>query len=416
MAYCLRFDECRQSFVQGVCVNKGLVALASGAFAFGFAEFVMMGTLPTVAVGVGVSVPAAGNFISAYAIGVCFGTLILVFGHSVAPKRLLLLFMVLAFVGNAGAALAPNAQLLTVARFVSGMPHGAFFGTATIVAKELAQKGREGQAVAIMVLGQTLANTIGVPGGTLLASLVSWRAAFVFVAAWSVLSFLLIARLVPQVPSTPDAGLAGQFRFLGKPGPWMVLGAVLLGNTGLFCWWSYVSPWLTSIGGFAEAALPALLVLGGAGMIVGSQVGGRVADATSSARSAAMGQALSCVTLLLIWAVSGTHVTAALLMFVCCVALFFPSSGQQILMVECGQGGGEMIGSACVQVAFNGGNAIGALAGQHVLDAGMAYNWPALAGVPFAALSVALLVWFALRWERGYHEAATKAKAAAQAE
>ena len=395
-------------------MNKGLIALAAGAFSFGFAEFVMMGILPTVAAGVDVTVPAAGNFISAYAIGVCFGTLILVFGHSVAPKRLLLLFMVLAFVGNAGAAAAPGAGLLTVARFVSGMPHGAYFGTATIVAKELAERGREGQAVALMVLGQTLANTIGVPGGTLLASLISWRAAFVFVAVWSVLSFALIARLVPEVPPTPDAGLAGQFRFLGKPGPWIVLGAVLLGNTGLFCWWSYVSPWLTSIGGFPEAALPALLVLGGLGMIAGSQLGGRVADATSSAKSAAVGQALSCVTLLLIWAVSGTHVTAAILMFVCCVALFFPSSGQQILMVECGQGGGEMIGSACVQVAFNGGNAIGAMVGQHVLDAGMAYNWPALAGVPFAACAVALLVLFAARYERGYDEAATRGAARAE--
>lgn len=387
-------------------MNKGLIALASGAFAYGFAEFVMMGILPTVAAGVGVTVPAAGNFISAYAIGVCFGTLILVFGHNVAPKRLLLLFMVLAFAGNAGAALAPNAFALTVARFVSGMPHGAFFGTATIVAKELAEKGREGQAVAMMVLGQTLANTIGVPGGTLLASLVSWRAAFVFVAAWSVLSFVLIWRLVPELPAGADAGLAGQFRFLGKPGPWIVLGAVLLGNTGLFCWWSYVSPWLTGIGGFGEAALPALLVLGGLGMICGSQVGGRVADATSSAKASAIGQAISCVTLLLIWAFSGSQVTSAIFMFLCCLALFFPSSGQQILMVECGHGGGEMIGSACVQVAFNGGNAIGAMVGQHVLDAGMAYNWPSLAGVPFAAASVALLLLFAARYERGYHEAA----------
>ena len=394
-------------------MNKGLVALASGAFSFGFAEFVMMGILPTVAAGVGVSVPAAGNFISAYAIGVCFGTLILVFGHNIAPKRLLMLFMVLAFAGNAGAALAPNAQLLTVARFVSGMPHGAFFGTATIVAKALADKGKEGQAVAMMVLGQTLANTIGVPGGTLLAGLVSWRAAFVFVAVWSVLSFALIARLVPDVAPTATVGLAEQFRFLGKPGPWLVLGAVLLGNTGLFCWWSYVSPWLTNIGGYAEAAVPVLLVLGGLGMIVGSQVGGRVADLTTSARSAAIGQSISCMTLVLIWAFSGTHVTAAILMFLCCLALFFPSSGQQILMVECGQGGGEMIGSACVQVAFNGGNAIGAMIGQHVLDTGAAYNWPSLAGAPIAACSVALLVIFAVRYERMYHEASTTARVSA---
>ena len=390
--------------------RKALASIAAGAFALGFAEFVMMGILPSVAAGVDVSVPAAGTFISAYAIGVCAGTLILVFGHNVAPKRLLMLFMVLVLVGNAGAALAPNAATLTAARFVSGLPHGAYFGTATIVCRALAQRGREGQAVAVMVLGQTLANTIGVPGGTLLAGLVSWRAAFAFVAAWSVVSLALIVRYVPELAPGEDAGLAGQFRFLGKLGPWLVLGAVLLGNTGIFCWWSYVSPWLTSVGGFSEAALPALLVVAGLGMVCGSQLGGRMGDLTSPGKAAAAGQALSCVSMLLIWAFSGTKITSVVLMFACSVALFFVSSPQQVLMVECGRGGGEMIGSACVQVAFNAGNAIGATVGQHVLDAGFAYNWPSLAGVPFTALAVALLAWFALRYEHAYHVAATSSE------
>ena len=225
-------------------MKKGLLALAAGAFALGFAEFVVMGIITNVAAGVGVTVPEAGGFISAYAIGVCFGTLILVFGHNVAPKKLLLLFMALCCAGNALAALSPDAATLTVARFISGMPHGAFFGTATIVAKALAEKGQESRAVAVMVLGQTLANTIGVPFGTLLAGLVSWRAAFAFVAAWALLSLALIARLVPQVATVASEGFASQFRFLGRPGPWVVLGAVFLGNSGIFCGWSYVSPWL----------------------------------------------------------------------------------------------------------------------------------------------------------------------------
>ena len=397
-------------------MKKGLLALAAGAFAMGFAEFVMMGILPTVAAGIGVSVPAAGSFISSYAIGVCVGTLFLVFGHTVAPKRLLLFFMLLCCAGNALAAVSPNALTLTVARFVSGMPHGAFFGTATIVAHALAEKGKEGQAVAIMVLGQTLANTIGVPGGTLLASLVSWRAAFAFVAVWALVSLLLIARLVPQVAAPENVGLAGQFRFLKKPGPWLVLAAVLLGNTGIFCWWSYVSPWLTSVGGFAEAAVPALLVLAGAGMIVGSQLGGRAGDALTPGRAAALGQSITCVTLVLIFAFSGTPLTAAALMFLCCVGLFFVSSPQQILMVECGHGGGEMIGSACVQVAFNGGNAIGASIGQAVLDAGMPYQWPALAGAPIAGAAVALLLLFSWRFERLYHGAGAADAAAPSSE
>ena len=321
------------------------------------------------------------------------------------PKRLLLGFVALVAVGNAAAACAPSAEALVAARFVSGLPHGAFFGTATIVARELADPGREGQAVSIMVLGQTVANMVGVPGGTLLAALLSWHATFLFVAVWAVGSLLLIARFVPAVRPIPDAGLAGQFRFLKKPGPWLVIGAVLLGNTGIFCWWSYVSPWLTDIGGFPSDALPALLALAGFGMVVGSLVGGRLTDRTSPGKMAAAGQAIGCITLALIFAFSGAPATAAGLMFLCAFGMFFVSSPQQLLMVKVGRGGGEMIGSACVQVAFNLGNAFGATIGQAVLNAGASYASPSLAGVPFSLAAVALLAVFAARYERRYRAA-----------
>ena len=383
-------------------MNKSLLALATGSFALGFAEFVMMGILPATATGLRVSVPDAGDFISAYALGVCAGTLFLVFGRRVPPKRLLLGGGALVAVGNAAAACAPSAEALVAARFVSGLPHGAFFGTATIVARELADPGREGQAVSIMVLGQTVANMVGVPGGTLLAALLSWRATFLFVAVWAVGSLLLIARFVPAVRPIPDAGLAGQFRFLKKPGPWLVIGAVLLGNTGIFCWWSYVSPWLTDIGGFPSDALPALLVLAGFGMVAGSLVGGRLTDRTSPGKMAAAGQAIGCAALLLIFLFSGTPATAAALMFLCAFGMFFVSSPQQLLMVKVGRGGGEMIGSACVQVAFNLGNAFGAMIGQTVLNAGASYAWPSLAGVPCSLAAVVLLAVFFTRFERRY--------------
>lgn len=383
-------------------MKKSLLALATGSFALGFAEFVMMGILPATATGLRVSVPDAGDFISAYALGVCAGTLFLVFGRRVPPKRLLLGFVALVAVGNAAAACAPSAEALVAARFVSGLPHGAFFGTATIVARELADPGREGQAVSIMVLGQTVANMVGVPGGTLLAALLSWRATFLFVAVWAVGSLLLIARFVPAVRPIPDAGLAGQFRFLKKSGPWLVIGAVLLGNTGIFCWWSYVSPWLTDIGGFPADALPALLVLAGFGMVAGSLVGGRLTDRTSPGKMAAAGQAIGCAALLLIFLFSGTPATAAALMFLCAFGMFFVSSPQQLLMVKVGRGGGEMIGSACVQVAFNLGNAFGAMIGQTVLNAGASYAWPSLAGVPCSLAAVVLLAVFFTRFERRY--------------
>ena len=201
-------------------MKKSLLALASGAFILGAAEFVMMGILPQAAAATGVDIPTAGHYISAYAIGVCFGTLILVFGRKVPPKDLIIVFMVIALVGNLFSAFSANAAMLVIARFISGLPHGAFFGTATLIAKTLADKGKEAQAVSIMVTGQTLANMLGVPAGTLMAEFLSWRLAFGILAAWAAMTIVLSLAWIPFVAPIKDAGIAGQFKFLTRRGPW----------------------------------------------------------------------------------------------------------------------------------------------------------------------------------------------------
>lgn len=379
-------------------IMRSLLCLAMGGFALGFAEFAMMGILPSVAQGMDVSIPYAGNYISAYAVGVCFGTLFLVLGHNIAPKKLLVFFAVLMVVGNGMAALAPNSPALLIARFVAGLPHGAYFGAATLMAKELAEPGKQAQAVSIMVLGQTAANMLGVPFGTLLSEFVSWRAAFGFVAVWAVLACLCLARFVPGSVRIAQTTLVGQFSFLRSPRPWFVLGAVFAGNIGIFCWWSYVSPWFMNEGGFESTQLPMLLMLCGFGMVLGSLSGGRLADKMTPGRMAAAGQALSATALLLIFFVAGP-IACALAAFLCSFAMFSMSSPQQLLMVKVGAGGGEMIGSACVQVAYNAANALGALVGQTVLNTGASYNCPSLAGVPFAVAAALLLVVFAVRFE-----------------
>ena len=183
-------------------MKKSLLALASGAFILGAAEFVMMGILPQAAAATGVDIPTAGHYISAYAIGVCFGTLILVFGRKVPPKDLIILFMVIALVGNLASAFSVNAAMLVVARFVAGLPHGAFFGTATLIAKTLAEEGKEAQAVSVMVTGQTVANMLGVPAGTLMAEFLSWRLAFGILAAWAAMTIVLASAWIPYV--APD--------------------------------------------------------------------------------------------------------------------------------------------------------------------------------------------------------------------
>lgn len=179
----------------------------------------MMGILPQTATAMHVSIPAAGHYISAYAIGVCVGTLILVFGRKVSPKHLIILFMAIALVGNTLSAVSFCSPMLLVARFISGLPHGAFFGTATLIAKTLADKGKEAQSVSMMVMGQTVANMLGVPAGTLLAEAMSWRLAFAILAAWALMTIVVVILWVPSIDPIKDAGIKGQFLFLTHPGP-----------------------------------------------------------------------------------------------------------------------------------------------------------------------------------------------------
>ena len=381
-------------------MKKSLLALASGAFILGAAEFVMMGILPQTASAMHVSIPTAGHFISSYAIGVCIGTLILVFGRRIPPKKLIILFMIIACVGNAMSAVSVNAPMLLVARFLSGVPHGAFFGTATLIAKTVADKGKEAQAVSMMVTGQTVANMLGVPAGTLMSEFMSWRLAFILLSAWAAMTVVLASAWIPAIPPVKDVGLGGQFKFLTKPGPWCILGAVFTGNAGVFCWWSYVSPWLQNVGGYEAGAVPFLMMLAGLGMVVGGIIGGRITDNWRHAGTAALGQAISGFGLLLVFLVPGSTVSCAIFTFWIAFGLFFISAPQQLLMTESGKGGGELLAGAAVQVAFNFGNAVGSVVGGFMLTASsMNYHFTALGGLPLAIIAVTLLVVYSIRHE-----------------
>ena len=381
-------------------MKKSLFALALGAFALGAAEFVMMGILSQAAHDMGVTIPQAGHYISSYAIGVCVGTLILVFGRRIPPKNLIILFMVLVVVGNSMSALSANSVMLIIARFISGLPHGAFFGTATLIAKTVADKGKEAQAVAAMVTGQTVANMLGVPAGTILGEFLSWRLAFVVLAVWAAVTIAFDVAWIPRIPAVPDKGLAGQFEFLKKRGPWLILIAVFVGNGGVFCWWSYVSPWLQHVGGYAADVVPFMMMLAGFGMVVGGIIGGQITDHWRHAGTAAVGQMLSGIGLLLVFLVPGSYASCALFTFWIAFGLFFISTPQQLLMVEAGKGGGELLAGAAVQVAFNFGNAVGSIVGGAMLSlSNMNYHFTALGGLPLAVVSVALLAIYSMRHE-----------------
>lgn len=380
-------------------MKKSLIALAFGTLALGIAEFVMMGILPDVARHLNVSIPRAGHLISAYALGVCCGAPMLTLARRYPLKNILLALAVLIFAGNLCAALAPNFGMLLAARFISGLPHGAYFGVASIVAVKLADEGRGSSAVSIMVAGMTIANLFGVPLGTALSAHLSWRLPFLLVVGVSLLVFYYIYRWVPQVEGLPNAGFKSQFRFLRHGAPWLVLGATIFGNGGIFCWYSYVNPLLTRVGGFPEAGITALMICAGFGMVVGNLVGGRLSDRFQPGHVAACVQGLAGCILLLIFFVAPIGWLTAILMCLCTACLFGLSSPQQVLIIRHAPGG-EMLGAACIQVAFNLGNAVGAYCGGLPMEHGLSFRYPALVGAPFAFLGFCLLVYFCRRYER----------------
>ena len=380
-------------------MKKSLIALAFGTLGLGIAEFVMMGILPDVAKDLGISIPMAGHFISAYALGVCVGAPVLTLARKYPLKHILLVLVTLIMAGNICAAMAPNYWVLLAARFISGLPHGAYFGVGSIVAERLADKGKGSEAVSIMIAGMTIANLFGVPLGTSLSTMLSWRATFLLVGIWGVVILYYIWRWVPHVEGLKDTGFKGQFRFLKTPAPRLILGATALGNGGVFCWYSYINPMLTHVSGFSAESITPLMILAGFGMVMGNLISGRLSDRYTPGKVGTAAQSLICSMLLLIFFLSPYKWAAALLMCLCTAGLFAVSSPEQVLIIRVAKGG-EMLGAACVQVAFNLGNAIGAYAGGLAISSG--YRYPALTGVPFALIGFTLFLIFYKKYQSKY--------------
>lgn len=372
-------------------MKKSLIALAFGTLGLGISEFTMMGLLPYVADDFSIGIPTAGHLISAYAIGVFCGAPLLLVMRRARLKDILLGLAAVMFIGNMCAAAAPSYGILLAARFVSGLPHGAYFGVASIVASRLADEGKGTQAVSIMIAGMTVANLFGVPLGTSLGHAMSWRVTFMFVAVWSLITLYYILRWVPQVEGLSDTGFKGQFRFLRRPAPWLILGATMLGNGGVFCWYSYVSPQMTAVSGFSEGSMTGMMMLAGFGMVVGNLASGRLSDRYTPGRVAQWTQGLLCFILLAIFLFAPVKWIAPLLMAVCTAGLFAVSSPEQVLMIRLSPGG-ELLGGASVQMAFNLGNALGAYIGG--LASVRGYEWSALPGAALAFAGFIMLVVF----------------------
>ena len=298
----------------------------------------MMGILPDVARSLGVSIPEAGHLISAYAIGVCCGAPMLVVVHKYPLKNMLLCLACIILLGSTLAALSVNYWMLLAARFISGLPHGAYFGVASIVAVRLADERHKTGAVSIMVAGMTVANLFGVPLATGLSASVSWRFPFLLVVFVSLIVLYYVWKWVPSVGALPDNGFRHQFAFLKNDAPWLILAATMFANGGIFCWYSYISPLLVE-GGFSADTLPALMIAAGFGMVAGNLISGRLCDRHRPGHVVVVTQCIAIAALLLVFWLADCGWVSAALMVVCTGCLFAVSSPQQFLILKHAPGG-----------------------------------------------------------------------------
>lgn len=377
---------------------RALLALSIGAFGIGTTEFVVMGMLPQIAAGLDVSVSAVGLLISAYAVGVVIGAPTLTaLGVRFTPKQTLVGLMVVFVVGNTLSALAPTYATLVVARVLTALAHGSFFGVGAVAARRLVPREKATQAISLMFAGLTLANVVGVPLGTFVAQQASWR---LVPAACAVIGLVTIAGLLAWLPalSGEPTDLRSELRAFRRRQVWMVLGVTMVGFAALFAVYSYVSPILTELGGLPEGWVTPVLALFGTGTTIGMLAGGRFGDRFGL--KAVVGSLVVSALLLAAFALTARTPVAAVVLLVLFGAVSFAAGPVvQNKVIEAARVRGGSLVSAANQGAFNVANAVGAALGAAVLSAGYGYTAPIWVGAALAGAG-ALLCLVAVRTER----------------
>lgn len=365
-------------------MKKTIFSLALGTFGLGMAEFGIMGVLTELAHDTGISIPSAGNMISFYAFGVVIGApIVALFSSKFSLKTTLLFLVAMCVVGNALFTFSHSYVGLAAGRLISGFPHGAIFGVGAIILSKIAPPGKVTVAVAGMIAGMTVANLLGVPLGTWLGHEFNWRYTFFLIAVFDALVILSVLLWVPDIHDTTTTRLAEQFHFLKKPEPWLIFAATMFGNAGVFAWFSFVKPFMVNVSGFSEGVMTAIMMLMGLGMVLGNVFSGKLSSRFSPLRIAATTDLVIVASLLALFAF-GELKTASLVMgFVCCAGLFALSAPLQILLLQNAKGG-EMLGAAGGQMAFNLGSAIGAYFGGLMITLGFSWSYVTL---PAAILS-----------------------------
>lgn len=377
-----------------------LLALFLAAFAFGTAEFVIAGILPDVAAGLDVSIPVAGYLISGYAIGIAIGgPLLAVATKKMTRKALILLLGGIFILGQAFCALAPNFEMLMLARVLVSVVHGTYFGIAAIVAVSIVSPDKRGFAVALILSGLTVSNILGVPGGTAIGNALGWRATFWAVGIIGLLATLAVAIFLPRnaASGTTSGSFIREFKVLGRQQIVASLFIVILVMIGQYSLFTYITPLLTNVTGIETGVVPWVLLLYGVGSTIGVFIGGRLADWKLMPSLVAI-LALQAVMFVTIHFVSPYPVVMAIATILWGGVNFaFGSPVQSRVLAWAADA--PNLASALIPTGFNIGIAIGAVLGAYVIDSGLGYGFLPLIGGISSALAAAIAIGSGL-WDR----------------
>lgn len=380
-------------------MDKRIFPLALGGLAIGTTEFVIMGLLPDVAESLKISIPQAGHLISAYAFGVVVGAPILVAYAAKFPPKKILIFLMIAFtLFNGLSALANDYYTMMAVRFLSGLPHGAFFGVGAVVSSRLAKPGKQAQSIAMMFTGLTVANLAMVPFVTWLGHQFNWRYAFGVVALIGLLTLIFLKFLLPYMDSLRTTSLKDEMQFFKTQKSWHILGITAIGFGGLFAWFSYITPLMTNVSKFPTDFIAYIMILAGAGMVIGNFLGAIMADRMRPALAAAILLSAMILALVGVFFFSENRIASLVLTFVCGVLSMAVGTPVNIIMIRSAKNS-EMMAAAFMQAAFNVGNSIGAFFGGLPLEFGLSYNYPSLVGAGLALMGFVLCLTFIRKYK-----------------
>ena len=372
-----------------------MLALAAGAFCIGMTEFLPMGLLPDIAHSLDISIPAAGNLVTVYALGVVVGgPLVVAFTINWPRKLTLLLLMGLFTVGNALCAMAPNYEVLAAARIFSALSHGSFFGIGAVVALYLAPPGQSSRALALMFTGLTLANVLGVPLGTLLGQMTSWRLPFWTVSACGMVAMYAIWRFIPDLSGMSQPNIRDEMRAMLHPQTLLAMAITAVGFAGVFTVFTYITPILEDQSGLSPHWVSFVLVLMGIAATIGLNIGGKLADIKLLPTIAGSLLGMALLSILFAWTMQYT-IPSILTAFTWILVGFAVGPGLQNNAMK-RAGNAPLMASTMNQSAFNLGNAAGAFLGGAVIHFNFGLQMVPIAGA-VVAIAGCLLTLYSMR-------------------